>query len=195
MGWKTDILAVAESVQAGNKTMGGYSLGDLTIGLTYLAEERKAEQERDPGAKVKSLEAIGAKKALPSSKRLETLEWACKLADVAYIGQESVMRKHLLAELDLVLVHAEVESKYRVPAHCESIAFLPVPSKTQKSRLPPPLTRHLSSPFSGFCQTGRTTSNRSTSSSVFAEPRPGKTFSRTWTASPSSTRAGRFTEE
>ncbi len=110
MGWKKDYLSVAESLSAGSSALGGWKLSDMTVGLSYLAEQRK--EAHDPDAKRASLAAFKE----VSAERLRTLEWACDLAEIAYAGDVSVMKKFLL-EKDLTLVHGETQSKYRVPAY------------------------------------------------------------------------------
>lgn len=107
MGWKKEYLAVGESLVAGSKALGKWKVADMTIGLSYLGEARREQLKEDPGLKTRGLENSES----VSMERLETFEWACDLAEIAYIGEESVMRK-LLQEMDLTLVHGEVESKF-----------------------------------------------------------------------------------
>ena len=108
MGWKKDMMAVGESLGAGSKAVGKWSIADMTIGLSYLMEERAKQLKDDPQKKVRALKGCGK---VDSVKRLETFEWACDLAEIAYIGDESVMRK-LLQEMGFTLVHGEVQSKF-----------------------------------------------------------------------------------
>ena len=114
MGWKKEYKAVGQSLAAGSKALGEWKVADMTIGLSYLAEKRAEEEKKNPELRSKSL--LSCEK-VSSKDRLKKLEWACDLAEIAYIGQESVLRKLLLQEMDLTLVHAEVQSKFAVPAH------------------------------------------------------------------------------
>lgn len=121
MGWKKDLLQVAESLHNGSKSVGGgqWKLSDMTIGLTYLAEERRVQDSKDPSAKIRSLREHSSKQAdsTPSMSRLQTFEWACDLADIAYCKSEDDMRIQLRECHDLTLVHGETSSKFLVPAH------------------------------------------------------------------------------
>ena len=111
MGWKKDMVTVAESLSAGNQAMGDWKVSDMTVGLAYLSSQRK--QEFDYADRRQGLSACSK----TDEKRLERFQWASELADIAYIKSESVIRKVLQSEHGLVLVHAETKSTFKVPAH------------------------------------------------------------------------------
>ena len=111
MGWLEEWSDVGRSLHASSRALGRWTFADFTVGLTYLRERQRLAYELDPGLKARGLR--GRPRVAP--ERLRELEWACELADIAYSGDEEVMRK-FLSEFGLVLVHGETESSWRSPA-------------------------------------------------------------------------------
>ncbi|QDZ21431.1 alpha/beta-hydrolase [Chloropicon primus] len=115
MGWKKDMMSVAESLSAGNKALGSeWKLTDILVGLAYLSEKRKTEFDFEK----RKADLLASREASSCpQERLKKFAWASSLADIAYTKDEAAIRKYLLSEHGLTLVHAEVESKFSVPAH------------------------------------------------------------------------------
>ena len=109
MGWKSELVQVAESLGQANQAMGSFAISDMTIGLAYLSEKRKKDFDFD--RRLSGLTLSGAQEC--PAERLKQFAWASELAEISYAKDESLIRKYLLAEHDLVLCSCAVESKFQ----------------------------------------------------------------------------------